>query len=223
MLIISAIAVAFVAPTESSMGDAQRVLYIHVPVAWIGLLSFGVMAMAGLLYLATRNLYWDHWAHAAAELGWLACGLTLVTGALWAEAAWGTAWTWDPRLTASLVLWLIYGGCLVVRRSVESDHRRARIGAVLACIGAVDVPLVIMATRWFRGMHPVAPEMEGSMRMVLWINVASFTMLFAVLLIRRKTLAELESSVGDLERRYRVTEEINTAGDASAGLRVASY
>ena len=189
------------------MGDAQRVLYIHVPVAWIGLLAFGIVGATGVLYLITRNLNWDHWSHAAAELGWLSCGLTLVTGSLWARAAWGTAWTWDPRLTSSLVMWLIYGGCLLVRRGLTGEHRQARVGAVLACIGAINVPLVLMATRWFRGIHPVAPEMETAMRVVLLINVAAFTSLFALLLYRRKSQIALDSAVTDVERRLRRVEE----------------
>lgn len=178
------------APTEATMGDAQRVLYLHVPVAWLGLTGLVVVAVTGFLYLTTRKTAWDYWSQAATELGWLACGLTLATGSLWAHAAWGTAWTWDPRLTTSFVLWLIYGGCLIVRQSIPDGDRRARVCAVLALLGALDVPLVVMATRWFRGMHPVAPEMGTSMRWILLANVGAFTALFAVLLLHRKSQLE---------------------------------
>ena len=180
-------------PAEATMGDAQRVLYVHVPMAWLALAGFVLMATTSIFYLATRKLYWDRWSSAATELGWLACGLTLATGSLWALEAWGTAWTWDPRLTSSFVLWLIYGGCLVARRNISDERRRAQVSSVLACVGAADVPLVIMATRWFRGIHPVAPEMEMKMRIVLLFSLSAFSMLFALLLVWRKRQIDLES------------------------------
>ena len=136
------------------MGQAQRIVYVHVAVAWLALAGFIVMAASGGMYLLRRDLAWDHWARAAAELGWLCCTLTLATGSLWAHAAWNTWWTWDPRLTTSFVLWTMYGGYLLIRGSLEDPHRSARLGAVLAIVGLLDVPLVVIATRWFRGIHP---------------------------------------------------------------------
>ena len=115
--------VFFVAPTEPTMGQAQRIVYVHVAVAWLALAGFIVMAASGGMYLLRRDLAWDHWARAAAELGWLCCTLTLATGSLWAHAAWNTWWTWDPRLTASFVLWTMYGGYLLIRGSLEDPHR----------------------------------------------------------------------------------------------------
>lgn len=169
MLIVN-VAVAIVAPKDNGMGDAQRILYVHVSVAWLSLLSFVVMAATGIQYLRHRDLAWDAWSHAAGELGWLCCSLTLFSGSLWAHEAWGTWWTWDPRLTTAFILWLFYSGFLMVRESVTDIHRRARICAVLATVGVLDVPLVTMATRWFRGIHPVSPQMEPTMRMVLAIT-----------------------------------------------------
>ncbi len=199
-LLTAAILAIFVfAPLEKTMGAAQRIIYIHVSVAWFGLLSFLAMAAAGLMYLVRRDLSWDHWAQASAEVGWLCCGLTLVTGSFWARAAWGTWWTWDPRLTASFVLWALYCGCLLVRGGVEDPHRRARLGAVLAILGGVDIPLVMMATRWFRGMHPVSPGMEPAMRVVLLISVIAFTALFAALVARRRADLQIESVIATLE------------------------
>jgi heme exporter protein C len=191
------VAAVFLAPTEASMGDAQRIVYIHVAVAWLGLLGYVVMAAAGAMYLVRRDLAWDHWALAAAELGWLSCGLTLLTGSLWAHAAWNTWWTWDPRLTASLILWTMYWGCLLVRGSLDAPHRRARLGAILAIVGAIDVPLVVMATRWFRGLHPASPAMEPSMRAVLLIHVAGFTALGAVLVVLRRGQLRLENLLAE--------------------------
>jgi heme exporter protein C len=194
-------AIFLFAPTEQSMGEAQRILYAHVAVAWCGLLCFFIMAGAGLLYLRRRDLRWDHWAQAAAELGWLCTALTLITGSLWAHAAWNTWWTWDPRLAATFVLWSIYSGYLIVRGSLEDPHRRARLGAVLAILGAIDIPLVIMATRWFRGIHPAAAEMEPRMRAVLLLSVAGFSAFFAMLLVRRQAQLSLRSLLAVWEER----------------------
>ena len=179
-------AIALLAPTEATMGHAQRIIYIHVPVAWLGLLGLLLMAGGGVMYLVTRNLSWDQWSQAAAELGWLCCGLTLLTGSLWAHAAWGTWWTWEPRLTSAFVLWMIYSGYLILRTQWDDPHRRGRLSAVFAILGAVDVPLVIVAAHWFRGIHPATVAMEPAMRTVLWCSVAGFTVLFTLLLICRR-------------------------------------
>jgi heme exporter protein C len=199
-LMVAAILAIFVfAPTEKTMGDAQRILYVHVAVAWSALWAFLVTAGAGLGYLLRRNLAWDHWSQAAAELGWLCSTLTLATGSLWAKAAWGIWWTWEPRLTATFILWAIYGGYLVLRAGVEDPHRKARIAAVLAVLAALDLPLVIMATRWFRGIHPASPEMEPSMRAVLVTTIAAFSALFAMLLVQRQTQLRLAGELDALE------------------------
>jgi len=192
------------APTERTMGHAQRIVYVHVAVAWLGLLGLLVMAGSGIMYLARRDLAWDHWSQAAGELGWLGCGLTLATGSLWAHEAWGTWWEWDPRLTASFILWVICSGILLVRSSLDDAHQRARIGAILAVLGAVDIPLVVMATRWFRGMHPVSPQMEPVMRVTLLVSVAAFTALFAWLAVRRRTQLRLQQGIDEFRRQTAV-------------------
>jgi heme exporter protein C len=189
------LAAAVLAPVEATMGEAQRIVYVHVAVAWLGLLALLVMAVTGLLYLIHRDLIWDTWAGAAAELGWLCSSLTLATGSLWAHAAWQTWWTWDPRLTTSFILWMVYSGCLLARGSISDPHQRARIGAVLALLGALDLPLVVMATRWFRGIHPVTPEMEPAMRVALLLSVTGLTALFALLLVRRQAQLALHNSL----------------------------
>jgi heme exporter protein C len=206
MLIVNC-AVTLVAPTDIGMGDAQRILYVHVSVAWLSLISFVVMAAGGIQYLRQRDLAWDAWSQAAGEIGWLCCSLTLFSGCMWAHEAWGTWWTWDPRLTTVFVLWLFYSGCWIVREGITDMHRRARICAVLATLGVLDVPLVTMATRWFRGIHPVSPRMEPTMRLALLITALSFTAFFAVTLVQRRKQLRLKyilidslriSEIGDL-------------------------
>lgn len=182
---ISVVLIFFVAPTEATMGDVQRIVYLHVAVAWYGLLSMLAASATGATYLATRRLDYDHWSHAATEVGSLCAALTLITGSLWAHEAWGTWWTWEPRLTTSLVMWMMYAGLLLIRSSVDDPHRRARVCSVLAIICVCDVPLVLMATRWFRGVHPVSPDMDHTMRFVLLAAIASFSMLFVLLTVWR--------------------------------------
>ena len=161
------------------------------------------------MYLCTRNRSWDQWSQAAAELGWLCCGLTLVTGSLWAHAAWGTWWTWDPRLTSAFILWMIYSGYLILRAQLDDPHRRGRLSAVFAIIGALDVPLVIVAAYWFRGIHPATAAMEPAMRMVLWLSVAGFTALFGVLLACRRSQLQLQAL---LELREQLIAPSDLAG-----------
>ncbi len=180
------VAIFWLAPEEQTMGEVQRIMYVHIAVAWCGLLGSLITAGAGLLYLLRRNIVCDQWAQAAAEWGWLCCGLTLVTGSLWAREAWGVWWTWEPRLTSMFILWTIQCGYLLVRANLDDPHRRARVAAVVAILGALDVPLVVMATRWFRGMHPEAPTMEPTMRAVLALSVIGFSLVSAGLVTRRR-------------------------------------
>ena len=109
---------------------------------------------------ARRNLNWACWSQAAAEVSWLCVTLSLVTGSLWARNAWGVWWTWEPRLTSAFVLWLILAGTFLARAGTEDLHLRARTSAVLAILAVCDIPIIVMAARWFRGMHPVAPQMD---------------------------------------------------------------
>ncbi len=189
------LAIFLLAPTEQTMGAAQRIVYIHVAVAWFGLVGFIAMSFAGTMYLVRRRLTWDCWFQAAGEVGWMCCGLTLVTGSFWAHEAWGAWWVWDPRLTTSFILWAIYSGILVVRANLDDPHQRARIGSILAILGTLDIPLVVMATRWFRGMHPVAPTMTPTMRFTLLVSVLGFSALFLCLTFHRRVQLELEQWV----------------------------
>ena len=206
MMAATILAIFFVAPTEATMGDAQRIMYVHVSVAWLALLGMVVAAATGLVYLARRDMAWDQWSQSAAELGWLCATLTLVTGSLWASAAWNTWWTWDPRLTTALILWAIYSGILLVRASLEGPHHRARISAVLAIVGLADVPMIVMATRWFRGMHPVSPAMQLQMRLVLVSSALAFATFFGVLFVLRRKQLGLEGLLGLLEQQIGLHE-----------------
>jgi len=189
------------APREITMGDVQRIVYLHVAVAWCALAGCVAMGLAGAAYLVRRTPGWDQWSQSAGELGWLCSTLTLATGSLWAHDAWSTWWTWEPRLTATLVLWIVFAGYFLVRGSIEEPRRRARTSAVLAILALADVPLVVMATRWFRGIHPITPDMDWRMRLVLLASVAGFSALFVLLAAMRKRQLDQAEQVAALERR----------------------
>jgi heme exporter protein C len=200
-LLAGAIPMMFLyAPTEATMGHTQRILYLHVSVTWCGLAACLAMGAFSAAYLIRRNLVWDYWSQASIEVGCLCFTITLASGSLWAHEAWGVWWTWEPRLTSALVLWLILAGICVVRASFEDFHSRARIGAVSAILAICDLPLLIMAPRWFRGVHPIAPQMDPRMRVVLLGAVLGFTAFFALLVRERRSQIELAARVLVVER-----------------------
>jgi heme exporter protein C len=188
----------YIAPREATMGDVQRIFYYHLPSAWIAFLMFFVNFLASIWYLFRRNTGSDALALASAEVGVAFCTIVLITGPLWARPVWGIWWTWDARLTSTLVLWLIYVSYLVLRHYATGGQIPV-LAAALGIFGFVDVPIVYMAIRWFRTQHPqpVIGGGEGSgldPRMwvaVLW-NLAAFLLLAVIFVwIRyRQALAE---------------------------------
>jgi len=174
-----------VAPTERTMGDVQRIFYYHVPSAWTAFCLFFLNLVASVIYLIRRNTSADALAVSAAETGVVFCTVVLVTGPLWARPVWGIWWTWDMRLTSTLVLWLIYVSYLLLRRFSDSAQTPV-LAAVLAIFGALDVPLVYFSIWFFRTQHP-QPVMGGGgsldprMLRVFLLNLAVFTLYGALL------------------------------------------
>jgi heme exporter protein C len=166
------------APTERTMGDVQRIFYYHVPSAWTAFLLFLINLVASVTYLIRRNAKADILALVTAEVGVVFCTVVLVTGPIWARPVWGIWWTWDLRLTLTLVLWLIYVSYLMLRRFSTSSQTPV-LAAVLAIFGALDVPLVYFSIWFFRTQHP-SPVIGGGgsldprMAQVLLINWAAF-------------------------------------------------
>jgi heme exporter protein C len=168
-----------VAPTEQTMGDVQRIFYYHVPSAWTAFLLFLINFVASLFYLIKRNTKADIVALVSAEVGVVFCSVVLVTGPIWARPVWGIWWTWDMRLTLTLVLWLIYVSYLVLRH-FSSGSQTPVIAAVLAIFGALDVPLVYFSIWYFRTQHPSpvigrGGELDPRMAHVLLINWLAFS------------------------------------------------
>jgi heme exporter protein C len=166
------------APTERTMGDVQRIFYYHVPSAWTAFLLFLINFVASVTYLIRRNATADILALVTAEVGVVFCTVVLVTGPIWARPVWGIWWTWDLRLTLTLVLWLIYVSYLMLRRFSTSSQTPV-LAAVLAIFGALDVPLVYFSIWFFRTQHPSPVIGDGGsldprMLHVLLINWAAF-------------------------------------------------
>jgi len=191
------------APTERVMGDIQRIFYFHVSVAWLALMAFAIVFVASILFLWNGREKWDTLALSAAEIGVLFTTLVLITGPLWAKPVWNTWWTWDPRLSTTLVMWFIYVAYLVLRSFSADPIRGARIAAVFGIIGFVDVPIVFMSIRWWRTIHPVVIEPKNiglSPKMIhtLILCVVASTLLFAWLLHFRTTLERTKREVEKL-------------------------
>jgi len=186
------------APEDAVQGEPQRIFYFHVPMAWLGMLGFVVVAVGGIGYLITKNERWDWAARAAAELGALFITLALITGSIWGKTIWGTWWTWDARLTTTLILWFIYIGYLMMRSYMGRTHSSARAGAVLAIIGIIDVPIIYESVNWWRTLHPgqqvgVAGALPNSVVLTLMVSLTSFTLLFSFLMIQLYQLQRMQT------------------------------
>jgi len=206
------VAAFIIAPPEAEMGDVQRIFYFHVASAWAGLLAFFVVFLASIAYLRTKALNWDSLAASAAEIGVIFTTLTLVSGSIWARSAWGTWWTWEPRLTTTPLLWLIYVSYLLLRGMVEEGGQRAVFAAVFGIIGFVDVPIVFMSIRWWRTIHPAVVGSEGfdmapTMLPALFLSVAVFTAIFVYLLLLRTALERSHREAAELRERARWMQE----------------
>ena len=179
------------APTEITLGDSQRIFYIHIPLAWLGMLSVIILAVFSIAYLITRNIKWDNLAYSTAELGFILITLVLVTGMIWSKAEWTVWWTWDPKLTTTVILWFIYLAYIMLRKYGPSDLRGASYGAVLGIIGAIDVPMIYMAANWWSSAHPelnIGPlsdqssSVNSEMMMTLLVSLIAYTMLYIIIL-----------------------------------------
>jgi heme exporter protein C len=209
-LMIVALAAALVlAPREVEMGDIQRLFYFHMPSAWIALgPAFTVVFALSIAYLVTGKMAFDRWASASAEIGVLFTTITLITGPLWAKSVWGVYWTWEPRLTTTLVLWFIYVGYLLLRSIAGEGERRARLSAVYGIVGWIDVPIVFLSIWWWRTIHPRLLSgggfaMDSRMVAALMVCLAAFTLLYLCLLVLRAGTLTMDSEITGLRARLR--------------------
>lgn len=178
------------APTDRVQGHAQRIFYVHVPMAWLAYLAFTVIFIGSVGYLWKRSMVMDRLARASAELGFLFTTLVLITGSLWGRPIWNSWWEWDARLTTTLILWFIYLGYFMLRAYAGDPERGARYSAILGVIGAVDVPIIHQSVTWWRTLHPEpivlrssGPSLPDSMLATLLVCFLGFTLLYAYLMV----------------------------------------
>lgn len=208
----------FVAPPDDLQGDSQRLMYLHVPSAWLAYLAFGVTALGSGLYLwgRTRSFVWDRVAGASAELGVVFTGLTLLLGSLWGRPVWGVWWAWDARLVTTAVLFFLYLGYLALRRVPAAPEVRAKRCAIAALVAFVDVPIVHFSVTWWRTLHQEAtvfnPELdakiEGAMALALWVGVLAFTLLYVYLLDLRYRLEVLDEDREERELEAAIADRV---------------
>jgi heme exporter protein C len=197
LMLAAAAAIFLFAPTDALQGPVQRIFYLHVSTAIAAYGSFAVVLIGGLIYLRNGSLVADRFARAGALVGLVFTTVTLVMGMLWAKPIWGTYWTWDARLTSTLVLWIIYAGYLLVRRLAEPGRQGARFAAVVGIFGFIDVPVVHFSVTWWRTVHPgpiiVNDALPPEMLATFFFTMACTLALAAVLIgirYRIETLAD---------------------------------
>ena len=206
LMIANLYLIFMVAPTDSVLGHVQRVFYFHVPMAIISFVAFFIVFIASLLYVFRRETKWDSLAHAAAEVGVVFISLALITGIIWAKPVWNAWWLWTPRLTTTLILWLIYVAYLMIRAYAPSQAKAAVYGAVMGIIGFADVLVVYFSVQWWPGIHPtpvVGPladsgALDGTMRTVLLFSFLTFLCFLIYLVTERMALRDNEDSIKSL-------------------------
>ena len=188
------------------MGVVQKIFYFHLGLAAAAFLSFFVACVAGILYLVRRQRVRDEQCAAAVEVGVLFTTLVLLTGSIWGRPIWNTWWTWDPRLTTSLILWFIFAACLILRGAVEQEEKRAVFCAVMAIVGFLDVPVVFLSARRWRSIHPTVIRSEGialepAMIVTLAVSLFAMLILWAALFRLRCSIQLQENILLDLQKQ----------------------
>jgi heme exporter protein C len=210
LLLIATAMVFLYAPVEAVMGNVQKVFYFHVAAGWVGMISFLIAAIAGVIYLVSKDRKWDVVGLASVEIGMVFALVNIVTGSIWARPIWNTWWTWDPRLTTATIMELIYAAYLMLRAGIDDPDRRARFGAVYAILGFISVPLTFFSARLFRTIHPTViasnqPGGEGQFDMTakmlhtFLFSLFTFTVIYFDLLWRRIRLGRLADKVEQLK------------------------
>lgn len=206
-LVVALYMIFLYAPREATMGEVQRIFYVHFSMACTALLAYFFVFVGSMGYLWKRSRAADDFAYASAEVGFIYCCCVLVTGPLWAKPAWGIWWTWDARLTTTFILWLLYIGYLMLRSYVNNPARVEVLSAVVGVLGFVDAIIDYMAIRWWRTQHP-QPVLAGGpgsgLEPRMWLTVfvawGAFLCLFFYLVRQRMALAEDRRELGQLRR-----------------------
>jgi len=203
-LLASLYVIFFVAPVELQMGIVQKIFYFHVPSAYAMYVGYAICAVCSAVYLIKRKEAWDAWAVASAEVGTLFCMIVLITGPLWARKAWGVWWTWDPRLTTTLLAGMIFAAYLALRSFGGGGLAERRFAAGLAIVGLLDLPIVHFSVQRWRGQHPTVITnkgggLQGDMVTALLVSLLAFTLLVALLVWTRAKIERDRQRVAEAE------------------------
>jgi heme exporter protein C len=192
ILFVVGLYLCFTAPPDYQQGDTVRIMFIHVPAAWVAMMAYGFMALASLIGLVNRHPLADVAAKQAAPLGALFTALALITGSLWGRPMWGTYWVWDGRLTSFLLLLFLYVGYVALWNAIENETRAAKAAAILALIGVVNLPIIEFSVQWWTTLHQGesilragGPLISAAFLWPLFTMAAAYTLLFFTLLIVR--------------------------------------
>lgn len=207
LVLVAFLMAMFYAPVEKVMGEVQRVFYFHVATAWVGMLGFIIAAGVAVIYLRTQDLKWDIVGLSAVEISLVFFLIAIILGSIWARPAWGTWWTWEPRLTTAAILEMVYLAYLLLRQGIEDPERRARFGAVYTLLGGLSVPLTFVSIRIFRTIHPVViggggsekMSMTGSMVVTMLFSIAVFSLVFITMFWHRIRLGQFADKVEQLK------------------------
>lgn len=187
---------------DAIQGQLSRIMYVHVPSAWLAYLAFAVTMAASAMYLWKRDLAWDRRAHASAEIGVVFTAMAIGLGMTWAKPTWGVWWTWDARLTLTAIMFFVYLGYLALRRTTDDLHVRASRSAILGVLAVVQIPLVHFSVIWWRTLHqppsvfePASPDIDTPMLATLLLAVAMFTVMYVAMMVKRVELARLEDEI----------------------------
>src|SRR3954454_5577998 len=199
ILFIAGLYLSFAAPPDYQQGDTVRIMFVHVPAAWVAMMAYGFMAIASVLGLINRHPLADVAAKQAAPLGALFTALALITGSLWGRPMWGTYWVWDGRLTSFLLLLFLYLGYIALWNAIENETRAAKAAAILALVGVVNLPIIEFSVQWWTTLHQGesifragGPLISAVFLWPLFAMAAAYTLLFFTLLIVRMRTEVLE-------------------------------
>jgi heme exporter protein C len=201
LMLIAAGFIFIYAPEDALQGAPQRIFYLHVSSAIAAYGCFAVVLLGGIVYLWKENITADRLARAGALVGVVFTTVTLVMGMIWAKPIWGTFWTWDARLTSTLVLWIIYAGYLMVRRLAEPGRQAARFAAVVGIFGFIDVPVVHFSVTWWRTVHPgpivINDALPPQMLVAFFVTMACTLVLAAVMIAIRYRIEVLTDEAAE--------------------------
>ncbi len=208
MMLVNLYLIFIWVPEEKILGLVQKIFYFHVGTAWVAFFAFFVVFIYSILYLKTKDSKWDRIASASAEIGTVFTTIVLITGPIWAKSSWNTLWTWEPRLTTSLILWFIYLAYILVRGFATEYQKKAQLSAVFGIIGFIDVPIVFFSVRWWSISHPTlfsgsGMNLDPEMLFTLLVSVASFTLLYFYFLGKLVSIFHVRAELAEIKRRLK--------------------